>query len=260
MNNKIVRLSIIVLIILGITTVGIVWKSWASSAVLLSEEEAIQIVLAQYPGEVIHSSLKNDEYVIQNRLVKGLYELRLNASEGTITSIVRLEAVVPDVLTPEKQDSEDQDQVSPDKILPDHESSVETPVQEPDADITVPTKKPTSDVGEKSTALVSRDQAAVLALKHVSGTVQSIEIRGTDSNSYYLVKMNTKNHREAVVQVNGISGAIMSVTWDDKDDRKGKNDRDSINDTHNQDHRKVDVQDNRGGKNVNDQKEVIDKK
>jgi uncharacterized membrane protein YkoI len=263
MSKKIVRLSVVVLIILGITTSGIVWKSWASSPVLLSEEEVVQIVLDQYPGEVVSISLENDAYVIQIELVKGLYELSVDADEGIINSIRRLQAVVPDKIAPDKEqpDKETPDIIIPDKELPMKESPVKVPIQEPD--VVEPTKNPTLEVDKGSTTLVTRHNATVLSQKHVPGTVHNIELRGKDISSYYLVKIITEDNREAVVQVNGISGAIMSVTWDDNgEDVKDVNDKNNKNDRSREDKNdKLEMNngDSKNGRDVKDNVKVIDK-
>lgn len=193
MNKRIVWISGVVLIIAGVVTLGAVWKSWASSPVLLSEEEVTHVVLAEYPGEVVSTSFENDVYRIQVQLEKGLYELMVAADEGEINSIKRLENVVPDEIQPD-----------------------DVPIQEPDVD--EPHKNPTPDNDKVSSSLVSSDEAIALSLKQVPGTVQEIEFRGKDTGRYYLVEIDTDDGREAVVQVNGISGAIMSVTWDDEAD------------------------------------------
>lgn len=193
MNNKIVRISVVVLIVLGLVTIGVVWRSWASSPVLLSEGEVVQGVLAEYPGEVMSTSLQNNAYVVQVQMVKGLYELRVDADGGAITSIKRLKAADPDETLPDDQ-----------------------PPQQPG--VIEPTKKPTTVTDKGSTALVTDDEAIAISLKQVPGTVEEVEFRGKYESGYYLVEIDTADGREAVVQVNGITGVIMSVTWDDDDD------------------------------------------
>ncbi|AJS59360.1 PepSY domain-containing protein [Paenibacillus sp. IHBB 10380] len=192
MNKKIGWISSAVLIIAVVVTLGTVWKSWANSPDILSEEEVIRVVLAEYPGEIVNTSLENDAYRIQVQLEKGLYELRVNAGAGGITSIKRLEAVVPDELQPDE-------------------------VPNPKPNVDKPHNNPTTGSGKGSSNLVTSDKAIALALKQVPGNVQEVEFRGKDANRYYLVEIDTEDGREAVVQVNGISGAIMSVTWDDDD-------------------------------------------
>jgi hypothetical protein len=55
----------------------------------------------------------------------------------------------------------------------------------------------------------------------VKGMVDEIELRKLSKESYFLVEINTVDGREAVIQVNEITGIIMSVIRDDKraDDR-----------------------------------------
>jgi len=185
MNKRIVRMSIVILILAGIVAVGIGWKLSANSPALLSEEEVVQGVLAQYPGEVVRTYLENDAYVIQVQMVKGLYELRVDADEGEITSIERLEAVVPDETIP---------------------------------DVVEPTKNPITGTDKGVITLVTREEAIALSLKQVPGIVREMEFKDKGGSGYYLVEIETDDGREAIVQVNGISGVIMSVTWDDDDD------------------------------------------
>ncbi len=178
-------MSVVVLILLGLATIGLVWKPWTSSPVLLSEEEVVRDVLVQYPGEIVSTTLENDAYVIQLQREKGLYELRVDGDEGEITSIERLEAVVTDEIIP---------------------------------DVVEPTKNPITGTDKGVRTLVTREEAIALSLKQVPGIVREMKFKDKDGSGYYLVEIETDDGREAVVQVNGISGVIMSVTWDDDDD------------------------------------------
>ncbi|WP_262988400.1 PepSY domain-containing protein, partial [Enterococcus faecium] len=66
---------------------------------------------------------------------------------------------------------------------------------------------------------LSEKQAEQKALARVPGEVDDVELRGTNSgNPYYLVEIDLEDGREAIVQVNAISGAIRSVTWDEDED------------------------------------------
>ncbi len=73
------------------------------------------------------------------------------------------------------------------------------------------------------TALTEK-QAEQIALRQVKGEVDDVKFKhsGKTGQQYYLVEIDTSDDREATVQINGVSGAVMSVTWDDEDDSDDK--------------------------------------
>ncbi|ANY68026.1 hypothetical protein BBD42_17245 [Paenibacillus sp. BIHB 4019] len=65
---------------------------------------------------------------------------------------------------------------------------------------------------------ISPDEAEAIALKQIKGKVEDIELKSSDRSRYYLVEIDTPDDREATVQVHAVTGAIMSITWDEDDD------------------------------------------
>lgn len=73
--------------------------------------------------------------------------------------------------------------------------------------------------GAKPPRILSEREASELALAHVYGEVEEVDLRGSDTGvAYYLVEIDIEDGRDAVVQVNAITGAIMSVAWEQEDD------------------------------------------
>lgn len=79
----------------------------------------------------------------------------------------------------------------------------------------------TSSSSQSPTAVsVTGAQAQQIALSQVKGEVDDVKYEHNSKNGqqYYLVEIDTPDDREAVIQINSITGAVMSVTWDDEDD------------------------------------------
>ncbi len=73
--------------------------------------------------------------------------------------------------------------------------------------------------------ILKEKDAERIALTQVPGKVDDTDYEDDEDKgqSYYLVDIDTPDEREATVQVNAISGAVMSVTWDDVDDSGNEN-------------------------------------
>jgi uncharacterized membrane protein YkoI len=84
---------------------------------------------------------------------------------------------------------------------------------------------------------ISEAEAAKIAAKQVKGEVDDISLQSSNGQTYYLCEVNTADGREATVQVQAITGDVMSVTWDEHgddgygdDDDNGDDDEDDISD------------------------------
>lgn len=221
------------------------WKSWQSDRVMLTADAAAQSVLDQYPGEIVNSTLKDGTYIMQLRSETGLYDVQVDAATATVNSIKRLESNpqaeektlwsreqiktellkqtdaellslelveqqgIPVYLAVFKMKDNTREQWTIDPYTGEKQSSKTLESSSPD---------PTTGEGTK-TSFLSEKEAEQKALARIPGEVDDIELRGTNSgNPYYLVEIDLEDGREAIVQVNAISGAIRSVTWDDDDD------------------------------------------
>ncbi|EON73673.1 PepSY domain-containing protein [Lysinibacillus sphaericus] len=66
---------------------------------------------------------------------------------------------------------------------------------------------------ENGTSVISEQQAIQIALQQLNGEVDSVDFEETKDGGYYLVEIETDKD-EAVFQIHGVSGKVMSVTWD----------------------------------------------
>lgn len=158
---------------------------------LLSAEQARQAVLEEYPGTVASLTLNSGKYVAELERDQGLYELQLDASSGEILSIVLLQpAASSGVPTPQP-----------------------SPAPSPGSGAS-PSATPSPSAGRA----FSEEEAIQLALQEVPGEPDDVETGINASGAFYLVEVKTYDGREAIVQVDAISGNIMSVSWEDQDE------------------------------------------
>lgn len=222
------------------------WKPWEPVREQLSADAAEQSVLDQYPGEIIHSTLKDGTYLMQLRSETGLYDVQVDAFTAAVQSIKRLEAspqaeektlwsreqMKSELLKQrageqlvslelvEQQGSPVYTAVVKAKDNSRQELTIDPYTGEILSSKAIKSPSPSEAGGtEKEPQFLSEKQAKQKALARVPGEVDDVELRGTNSgNPYYLVEIDLEDGREATVQVNAISGAIRSVTWDKDDD------------------------------------------
>lgn len=224
------------LAIAGAAVVGAFLLSSARTGSGLTLEAARREVLSHYDGNIESATLQDDVYRIRLRSDTGLYELSVLANGGGITSIERLEANGG----PGNPDGSG----NPDSSgNPNGSGNTDTSGSNGNPDSsgvvpgteTPPVGKPGSNDQETggstghepapspdSPALLSKADASALALKKVKGTVQDIDLKRSGAKRFYLVEIDTSDGREAVIQINAASGAVMSVTWDDDDNDDDK--------------------------------------
>ncbi|WP_249896779.1 PepSY domain-containing protein [Paenibacillus sp. PK3_47] len=155
-------------------------------------EQARQVVLAEYPGTISSLELQSGRYVAELERDQGLYELQLDASSGEILSIVLLQPAASSAVTPAPQ-----------------------PSSTPSAGSTDP---PAASPSPSAGRAFSEEEAVQLALQEVPGEPDDVDTGINASGAFYLVEIKTFDDREAIVQVDAISGNIMSVSWEDQDD------------------------------------------
>lgn len=159
---------------------------------LLTRAQAEQAILDEYPGQLENLRLQSGNYTGELLTAQGRYELKLDGATGEIISIVLLKRA-------------DEPAVQP--------TAAASPVPTSGAAATPSPAPPPTAAG-----VVSEKEAARLALKEVPGEVDDVDTEIDDSGAFYLVEIHTPDGREAVVQVNAISGSIMSVTWEEPDE------------------------------------------
>ncbi len=68
--------------------------------------------------------------------------------------------------------------------------------------------------GHDSYATITEQEAIEIALGHVPGEVDDVELEIIDAQVYYFIEIETENNQEAIVQVHAISGHA-TISWDD---------------------------------------------
>jgi uncharacterized membrane protein YkoI len=223
-------LSIITIVmVVGLfTVVGLVWKPWVDQAEALTKDAVEKAVLEQYPGKVITTTLVDDVYKMQLKTDTGLYALKIDSLNGEIVSLELLNKNVVSVVENKELDTKN----TPTEGNPPISGTTENGSTTNKA----PTVHTPTDNKAKNepTKILTTEQATALSTKHVNGTVDDIELRESSKESYYLVEIDAADGREAVVQVNAITGVIMSVIWDDKNievkDSKNDDDKNKMDD------------------------------
>lgn len=230
-------------IAIGVTSaIYLLFAIREGSASGLTMEEARREVLKQYGGEILESRVHNDGYLLRLKTVQGMYEVTVGGERGNVDGIRLLErfdgddgaggepdssaasptlpaaSAVPPTLEPAPS-------ATPGKGSPASPTAQPTPVASPSPAPPAPTvtiKPPTRDPGGKpsSTASVhiTVEKAKSIALAKVEGKVTDVEKDDDNGVWYYYVDIDTNDGREAEVQLNAASGAVLSVTFDDDDD------------------------------------------
>ncbi|OMF86644.1 PepSY domain-containing protein [Paenibacillus sp. FSL R7-0273] len=170
---------------------------------LLSREEVEQALLQEYPGKIEYLSQQSGNYMAELQTAQGLYEVKLDGATGGIISIVQVQAVPTPAPTPEVQPTPAASGAPVVSAAPSAGAASASPA--------VPSPSPPQRV-------VSEAEAIKLALQEVPGEADDVDTGINEAGAFYLVEIKTPDDREAVVQVDAISGTIRSVTWEEPDD------------------------------------------
>ncbi|CAM4517546.1 PepSY domain-containing protein [Paenibacillus typhae] len=183
--------------------IACLWFFRKETGPLLSREAAEQALLEEYPGTIQQLSERAGNYAAKLQTAQGLYEVKLDGATGEIISIVLLQAVPAPGPTPEVQPSPDASGAPVVSASPPAGAASATPP--------APSTSPPQRV-------VSEAEAVKLALQEVPGEADDVDTGINEDGAFYLVEISTPDDREAVVQVDAISGNIRSVTWEEPDD------------------------------------------
>ncbi|MEK4853462.1 PepSY domain-containing protein [Paenibacillus sp. FSL H7-0756] len=183
--------AVIGMVVLLLLAWGAFWMFRKDSEPLLSRDQATMAVLSEYPGKVDNLKLQAGAYVAELQTEQGRYELKLDGVTGEILSIVLLKRTDEPAVLP---------------------TPAATPAPSGGAAVT-----PSPVPSPAAQSVVSEAEAVRLALLEVPGELDDVDTGIDAAGAYYLVEIHTSDGREAVVQVNAISGHIMSVTWEEPD-------------------------------------------
>ncbi|MGG4143846.1 PepSY domain-containing protein [Paenibacillus algorifonticola] len=226
---------------------GLWWQSAADAQPSITEEQASEQVLQQYVGKIVSAKLSDSVYEVKLQAEKGMYDVAVDAKGGGIVSIKLIDGGLPAAgeTPPVSSTNQPTDAPASEQAAEPTpgQSPVATPAPEPSispapnpspgqSTSPAPNSSPKASpkprdgngIGGKPPAAspakqgISPDEAEAIALKEVKGKVEDIELKSSDRSRYYLVEIDTPDDREATVQVHAVTGAIMSITWDEDDD------------------------------------------
>lgn len=203
-----------------VVAVTVLWNPFSASSERMSENEAIDKVQKLYPGAISNAELDGDVYRLQLVSDLGKYDLAVDSRKGNIVSIEQVEKGKGNPENPD-QTGQQPGTHEPDNTGADQGKNQNTPPSESGGKGSDSTPED-SNIGEDSDPetppmrMITKEYAKKVSLAKVPGTVEDIEYRDEDDGSrYYLVEIEKSNGKEATIQVNAITGKIMTITWDD---------------------------------------------
>ena len=154
------------------------WQKFSPAAEFLTEEEAQTLVENSYKGEVTKINLHDDQYIIKMQRNHIVYQIVLGVSNKEVLSFTKIESIDHSPQEKLPKETEEREKEEPSKIL-------------------------------------SEAEAGKIALGEVEGIIDDIDLESNDRYPFYLIDIETKDDREAVVQIDAATGKVLSVTWDD---------------------------------------------
>lgn len=207
-------------LVVVVVAVTVLWNPFSASSERMSENEAIDKVQKLYPGAISNAELDGDVYRLQLVSELGKYDLAVDSRKGNIVSIEQVEKGKGKPGNPD-QTGQQPGTPEPDSAGADQGEGQGTPPSESGGNGSGNTPED-SNIGEDNDPenppmrMITKEYAKKVSLAKVPGTIEDIEYRDEDDGSrYYLVEIEKSNGQEATIQVNAITGKIMTITWDD---------------------------------------------
>lgn len=213
-----------------------VWRFSPYFTPEMSPEEIEQAVQEQYQGDITHVERQNGTYEVMTELDQGTYQLQVDAKDGAVTGVTRVAGNSTgdtEALTEEeaRARAEEETGFSVEEIGRETREGTAVYVvefAEGDAleEMTIDARSgevlekkeqdKTEESEERRQTVLSEQEAASVAQKEVNGQVDDVDFETSDAGEpFYYVELEQNDDDEATVQVHGITGEILSVTWDD---------------------------------------------
>lgn len=212
----------------------------STSAETLSQEKAKALMEERYNGVVTDIGMENNHYVMEMDRNKTNYEIILDAGSGEVISFTKkvASANIGNSVKEETSDSTQTKSLTENEIKKNllsefpGEIALFIKINEQGRElykvIIQGKEKKTilkadtvtgSIVFQKSEkeakVIITEDEAKQIALKHVKGQIDDVDLETDNDLSYYLVEIDTPDEREATVQIHALTGEVLSITWDD---------------------------------------------
>jgi uncharacterized membrane protein YkoI len=233
----------------------VVFVSWLQfgkltpSADMLTEQEAQNLVQERYLGKVSQIKLANQQYHIELEKQNGLYTIILDADSGKVVSFIQTGSTSKNP-TDTSKDEFTEDEIkeiilakvngsitSFEKIVINKEAVFKAIVKDAETETTITVDAVTGTILSSNSINIneppkrlSETEAAQIAKNQVQGEIEDIWLETKNDQTYYLVELETQDDREAIVQIQAITGEVMSVTWDDHNNKDKDKDNGNDND------------------------------
>ncbi|MGE7904750.1 PepSY domain-containing protein [Peribacillus sp. NPDC094092] len=215
--------------------VGFQWWAPSLSAESLTKEEVNQTAQEKYPGTILKTTKsEGEEYRIEMQLETGVYQIRMDAKNGEVRSLKK-ESIVH---AAEETENIPQKQLTQKEIMArissqgdleqiDFVQEKDNPfykavVNKNDEKITLILDPYTGAIVDSkmvADSIISEKEAITIAEKHVKGTGDDTEFyQPPDQAPYYLIEVELEDDRDAVVQVDGYTKEVKTITWEDDEE------------------------------------------
>ncbi|MEH7392714.1 PepSY domain-containing protein [Bacillus sp. JJ1474] len=209
------------------------------SAEILSKSEVKTLVEERYNGQITEIILKNNQYVIEMDRNEMNYEIKLDAENGEVISFTKKSNIASNKANPEQAEpkplakplteNEIKEKILSEfpgelvqfiKINEQGKSQYKVIVQGKGKKTILKVDAQTGEIllqksETEATVIITEDEAIQIALKEVKGQINDVDLESDDNIHYYLIEIDTSYDREATVQIHGITGEVLSITWDD---------------------------------------------
>lgn len=234
-----------ILLFVGLVFVIYFWMKPTTPAVeAFSKDEAIKTVQNLYGGKILNIEDTDKKFIVQTEQDKGTYEVTIDKQTGNIEKL-QLIAAKKDAGTPSQAETTplpeseirsivqgqtagmiESVQLNIDKtnqpvyqveVIDKHQKQVFL-VNAINGEIL--TKKEQTEEknnDQPKTTQISQTDAERIAKNYLNGNIDNVELESDSTGIYYIVEIETAND-EAEIQIDAISGKILSVTWDDEDE------------------------------------------
>lgn len=151
---------------------------------MLTDEEIEQVVLDQYPGELMELSLTDDlsAYHATVATDERVYELALDSQSGEVQSIKQTAWVNSGEQATESEDGEDGSSAKPDSV-------------------------------PEENAILNHNEIKEIALNEFTGTITELELDEEDGQMVYEVEIEN-NEDEATIEIDAYTGQIVKIEID----------------------------------------------
>lgn len=179
-----------IMFIAGVVLVAIIAWQLSKSITFaepLTKDEARTKVQNLYQGEIVKIQEQQAIYVVVINLESGTYEVEIDRATGEIGTLSR-------IITDKGNTQAGGNQQ-------------ESPAAPKPENTTDPTIEPTQHITE--------EEAIAIALQSISGKVDEVKTEQVGGVLYYLIEIEREDGQEGIVEIHGITGEVISITWDD---------------------------------------------